>query len=224
MTNYIGEYIRKYRGKMSLRDFANKCGISHTHLDNIEKGIDGKTGKPVNITVEVLKKISNAMNMSVNDLLLCSGEVRLEDIIYDNAEPIKDTIRIAIYGSIKAGVPLESQNDIVDYMDIPKDWTKGNKQLFGLKLSGDSMYPKYQDKEIVIFEQSNDLEKYNNKDCAVMINHTDSTFKKVSITENGINLQPYNANYDVMYYSKEDIEKLPIVILGVAIKKVSDIE
>ena len=36
--NYIGEFIKNYRGDMSLREFADKCGISHTHLDSIEKG------------------------------------------------------------------------------------------------------------------------------------------------------------------------------------------
>lgn len=222
--NYIGNYIKKYRGNMSLREFATKCGISHTHLDSIEKGIDPRTNKPVSVTVDTLKKIANAMNMTVNDLLIVSGEVNLSELVYDNAEVIDNTIKIPVYGSIKAGIPLESQNDIIEYMDIPKDWAKGEKQLFGLQLSGDSMYPKYQDKEVVIFEQAHDIESYKNKDCAVMINHTESTFKKVLINEQGIVLQPYNTAYDIMMYSNNDIEKLPIVILGKAIKKVSDIE
>ena len=208
---------------MSLREFANKCGISHTHLDSIEKGYDPRTNKAVRVTVDTLKKIASAMNMSVNDLLIQSGEVKINDLIYDNAEPIKDTIKIAIYGSIKAGIPLESQNDIIDYMDIPKDWVNGGKQLFGLKISGDSMFPKYQDGEIVIFEQTNDIETYKNKDCAVMINHTESTFKKVLVNEQGIVLQPYNTNYDIMMFSKDEVDNLPITILGVARKKVSDV-
>ena len=35
-NNELGEKIRKARGDLSLRDFAKKCGISHTHLDSIE--------------------------------------------------------------------------------------------------------------------------------------------------------------------------------------------
>lgn len=82
--NYIGNYIKDYRGKTSLRSFAEKCGISHTHLDSIEKGFDPRTGKPVKVTVETLKKIANAMNMTVNDLLINSGDVKKEDIINYN--------------------------------------------------------------------------------------------------------------------------------------------
>ena len=36
--------------------------------------------------------------------------------------------------------------------------------------------------------------------------------------------QDNNISYDIMMYSKEEVEKLPIVILGVARKKVSDID
>ena len=162
-------------------------------------------------------KIADLFKVELKDLIQ-------NNIIYDNAEMIKDTVKIAIYGSIKAGIPLESQNDIVDYMDIPKEWVKGGRQLFGLKISGDSMYPKYQDGEVVIFEHTDDIETYKGKDCAVMINHTESTFKKVLVNEQGIVLQPYNASYNIMMFSKDEVDNLPITILGVARKKVSDID
>ena len=112
--NYVGEYIKKYRGDTSLRDFAQKCGISHTHLDSIEKGFDPRTNKPVKVTVDTLKKIANAMNMTINDLLLKSGDVKIDDLVFDNAELMETSneIKIPIYASIKAGIPMESQTDI----------------------------------------------------------------------------------------------------------------
>lgn len=195
---------------MTQEELAKKLNKDYSTIGKWENG----TRSP--IMVDILK-IAELFDIELKDLIQT-------DIIYDNAEPILDTIKIAIYGSIKAGITLESQNDIVDYMNIPKEWVKGGKNLFGLKLSGDSMYPKYQNGEIVIFEQTNDLEKYKNKDCAIMINHTESTFKKVLVNDQGIVLQPYNPNYEITMYSNEDIEKLPITILGVARKKVSDIE
>lgn len=225
--NYIGEYIKKCRGNMSLRAFAEKCGISHTHLDSIEKGFDPRTGKPVSVTVETLKKIANAMNMTVNDLLIKSGDVKVEDLIYDNAESIDinfNIIKIPVFGTIKAGIPIESQSDIIDYVDIPKEWTKGDKKFYGIKLSGDSMFPKYQDGDIVIFEQNEDTELYNGKDVAVMINGTESTFKKILVNDQGIVLQPYNMAYDIMMFSKEQIEKLPIKVVGIAKEKRTKIE
>lgn len=80
IKNNLGNFIHEYRGKQSLREFAAKCGISHTHLDSIEKGTDYRSGKPVRVTVDTLEKIAKAMNMSVNELLIESGEVEESSI------------------------------------------------------------------------------------------------------------------------------------------------
>ena len=86
------------------------------------------------------------------------------------------------------------------------------------------MFPKYNDKDIVIFEQNNDVQSYNGKDVAVMINGTESTFKKISVNEQGIVLQPYNLAYDIMMFSKEQVEHLPIKVVGIAREKRTKID
>ncbi len=68
MSNYLGDFIKSKRGNKSLREYANLIGISHSHLDSIEKGFDSKTGKPVNLSLAVLNKLAKALD--VNDLLL----------------------------------------------------------------------------------------------------------------------------------------------------------
>ena len=132
-------------------------------------------------------------------------------------------MQIPVLGSIKAGIAIEAQQDILEYVDIPKDWMKGNKEFYGLKISGDSMYPKYNENDIVIFEHTEDYILANNKDCAVMVNGFDATFKNVTITENGITLVPFNLNnsdgYKPTFYSKEHISELPVRIVGIAREK-----
>ena len=225
--NYIGDFIKQYRGETSLRDFAKKCDISHTHLDSIEKGYDPRTGKPVRVTVDTLKKIAKAMNMSINDLLLKSGDVKVDDLVFDNAELIGtefiETVSIPVLGVIKAGTPIEAQQDILEYIEIPKQWTKGGKKFYGLKISGDSMSPKYQPDDIVIFEQNEDVDRANGKDCAVMVNGYDATFKKFTLNENGVILTPLNLDnsdgYQITFYNKEDVTNLPVRVIGIAIEK-----
>lgn len=224
--NYIGEYIRKYRGDVSLRDFADKCGISHTHLDSIEKGVDPRTGKPVKVTVETLKKIASAMNMTINDLLIKSGDVKIEDLVFDNAISVDlptNVVQIPVLGVIKAGIPIEAQQNVIEYLDVPKEWLRGGKSFYGLKIQGDSMFPKYCENDIVIFEQTDDYSIANNKDCAVMVNGFDATFKNVTLSETGITLVPLNINnqdgYKPTFYTKEQIESLPVRIIGIAREK-----
>lgn len=68
-NNALGKAIRKARGDLSLRDYAKKNGISHTHLDSIEKGYDPRTGKPVTISLDTFVKLSDATGIPLEELL-----------------------------------------------------------------------------------------------------------------------------------------------------------
>jgi len=81
--NQLGSYLRKRRGSLSLRDFAKQCGISHTHLDSLEKGVDPRTGKPVRITTDTLKNIADGLGV---DYLYLSGLAENIDSSGDSGE------------------------------------------------------------------------------------------------------------------------------------------
>ena len=74
MAYKLGEYIREKRGDVSLRDFAKQCNISHTHLDSIEKGFDPRTGKPVKLSLEVLKSIAAGIGETLEYLIILETE------------------------------------------------------------------------------------------------------------------------------------------------------
>lgn len=198
----------------SIRQFSFKIDVPYTTVDSIlKRGLD-------NSNVGNVIKMCKALGISVDDLL--ENKDIISELKFNNAELIENNskiIKIPVYGTIKAGIPIESQTDIIEYVDIPAAWIKGNKKFYGLKISGDSMLPKYNEDDIVIFEQNDDKELYNGKDVAVMINGTESTFKKIIVNEQGIVLQPYNTAYDIMMYSREQVEQLPIKIVGVAREK-----
>lgn len=65
--------MKKLRGKESYRDAAKRAGISHTYLSVIEKGIDVRSGSPVNPTPETLKALAKAYNHSYDDLMIRAG-------------------------------------------------------------------------------------------------------------------------------------------------------
>ena len=207
--------INKYG---SIRQFAFNIKIPYTTVDSIlKRGID-------NSNVGNVIKICKALNISL-DNLIDSKEI-ISTLSFDNASIIdipSDSIQIPVLGTIKAGIAIEAQQDIIEYIEIPKEWANGGKLFYGLRISGDSMYPKYQENDIVIFERTYDINLANKKDCAVMVNGFDATFKNVTITENGITLVPLNLNnqdnYQPTFYDKEQIEILPVKIIGIAKEK-----
>ena len=78
--NRLSKFVREKRGDMSLREFAKLCGdISHTQIDNIERGVDPRTGKTVKPTVEALAKIAKGTGVSVAYLAALAN---------DDAEPV----------------------------------------------------------------------------------------------------------------------------------------
>ena len=67
----LGDLIKEYRknNHLSLRDFAQRCGLSHTYIAALEKNIDSRTGKPIAPTLDAVKYISRGMNISIEEIL-----------------------------------------------------------------------------------------------------------------------------------------------------------
>lgn len=219
MGNYFAKNLKYLREQkdISKNKLSDMVGVNQTTIGRWE-------ANEITPSIDNVEEVAKALNVELPDLLI-------KDLSFDNAELMSttsDTIQIPVLGTIKAGIAIEAQQDILDYIDIPRDWTNGNKNYYALKISGDSMFPKYQEKDIVIFEQTNDYTIANKKDCAVMVNGFDATFKNITITESGITLVPLNLNnsdnYQPTFYSNEQIESLPVKIVGIAREKRTKID
>lgn len=116
-----------------------------------------------------------------------------------------------------AGIPIEAIEDVVDWEDIPEEMVRGNKEYFGLKVSGDSMYPKYLDGDTVIVLKQPTCE--SGDDCIVYVNGYDATLKTVKRNSNGsLTLQPINPQYAPRTFSTDEISALPVSIAGVVVE------
>lgn len=211
MTNIeLGKYLRNIRENLgySTYDVNKLCDISPSYLSLFETG----KRKP---SAVVLKKLAPIYNLDYIDLYEKAGYLDLaekEKISNTNTSASNSAV-VMIYGTIPAGIPMECIEDVIDTEEIPSEMLKGNKQYFGLKVKGDSMEPEYLDGDTLILLRQENCE--SGDDCVVMVNGFDGTFKRVFKNENGIVLQPLNNKYSPMVYSNEDIEKLPVRILGV---------
>jgi len=69
--NKLGKTVKARRQAMgmSLREFGALCGMSHTHIDSIEKGYDVRSGRAVNPTSATIKKLALALGMTESELL-----------------------------------------------------------------------------------------------------------------------------------------------------------
>jgi repressor LexA len=164
-----------------------------------------ETGRVVNIKRTTLQKLADVLGVSAA-YLLDDKEI---------SDTVSSAVRIPVLGSVPAGIPLEAIEDIVDWEDIPREWTKGGKEFFGLKIQGDSMYPKYMEGDTIILRKADDCE--NGDECVVYVNGCDVTLKRVIKQTDGIMLQPINPEYEPKKYDYTD-EFNPVYIIGVVIE------
>ena len=194
--------IKKIRTENNLSQ-AQFAAMLNVHQTAVSQWENGRTSPDVTIA----KLISKQFGVSLDTLL--GNEPNVQPFSYGETE----TIRIPVYGSIPAGIPMEAIEDILDYEEAPASWALGGKEFFALKIQGNSMEPEYRNGDVIIFLKQPDCE--NNEDCAVAINGNDWTFKRVEKLEDGVLIKPLNPDYETKFFTREQCESLPVEVKGV---------
>ncbi len=197
----LGEKIRKLRKENGWRqdqlaDILNKefgLKIDRVMISKWETGYQ----TPVLYTISCLAKV---FDVSI-DFLNGDGIVKHN----------KKGITIPVLGYVRAGIPIEAVEDILDYEEISHDMAS-NGEHFALSIKGDSMEPKISEGDVVIVRKQNIVE--NGELAVVLVNGNDATVKKFYKNDNGVTLISTNSSYEPFYYSKEQVEKLPVQIIG----------
>ena len=183
--------LRKGKG-LSQKELAERLSIAQNTLSQYE------TGKREPDT-DTLKRIGDFFNVSIDFIL---G--------HDHKETSRG-IKIPVLGKVQAGIPVEAIEDIIDYEEIPKEMANSG-EYFALQVRGDSMEPKFSEGDIVIALKQPTAE--TGDIAIVLVNGNDATIKKIKRTDKGIMLIPLNVAFEPLFYTNEEIENLPVRILG----------
>lgn len=102
------------------------------------------------------------------------------------------------------------------YEEITPDLAKTG-DFFALQVKGDSMLPKLEEGDIVIVKCQEDVE--TGDIAIVLVNGDEATIKQVKKVDGGIMLYGFNSDvYAPHFYSNQQIEALPVRILGKVIE------
>ena len=188
----IGERIKLRREALGLsqEELAFMLGYkSRSSINKIEKGANQLIQKKI-------KVIADALNVTPNYIL------GIED---EEAEPRT----IPVYDRVAAGIPMEAIDNIIDFEEIPADWSG---EYAGFRVKGDSMAPRILEGDYLIVKQQSDAD--SGDIVIAFVGRQDATCKKLIKKESGITLQPFNPNYEPLYFSNEEIKDLPVTIWG----------
>lgn len=133
-------------------------------------------------------------------------DVPMESIPIKNIEKMN----IPLLGTVKAGYNYLAHENIIGYESI--DNVSDKENYYALKVTGDSMEPLFSNGDIAIVHKQDDFESGNT--CIVLINGDEATVKKVIRMEDGIDLIAMNPYYPVRHFSNEEMQKIPVRIIG----------
>ena len=93
--------------------------------------------------------------------------------------------------------------NIIGYEEIPSSWVNSNEQYVVLKISGDSMYPEFQDgdKVLVRVQSSMDSGDYG----IVLIDGDSAVIKKITCGDDWIEMVSVNPMYPPRRFENEAV-------------------
>ncbi len=217
----LGDFICKYRSDhgLSQRKFAEICGLSNGYISMLEKGYNPNTNKPLIPSLTQLKKLADAMGMTVMQLFETVDDMPVDiaqiagsddPILPSNVIPLPEMRKIPLLGPIACGAPILAEEHIEDYVDIPKNIHAD----FALTCKGDSMInARIFDGDIVYIRQQPSVE--NGEIAAVLIDG-EATLKRVRLFDDHISLELENPMYKPLVYWGADMNNVHILGKAVA--------
>lgn len=199
----LGQNIRICREKLGLtqEELAKKLGYKdRSTIAKIESDVNDITQSKIVAIAEVLETTPAAL----------MGWADSSGAIPANIIPLPETRKIPLVGAIACGKPILADENIEDYINIPKD-LPGD---FALTCRGDSMInARIFDGDIVYIRQQDTID--NGEIAAVLIDN-EATLKRVKLFEDHISLEPENPQYRPIVLWNEDMNNVRIIGKAVA--------
>ena len=172
---------------LSHLDVANKVGVS---LSTYYRWINGESTKLKRNTIE---RLSNVLECDIDSV-------------------IEETNRIKpILGKVKAGYDLIAQQDIEGYVELGKaDAQKGD---YFLRVKGDSMEGSHiYDGDLLYVQICSEVPSGS---IAVVLIGDEATVKKVKYKNDLMILEASNPKYEARYFTAQEVETIPVRIIGI---------
>ena len=155
--------------------------------------------------IDKIEMLANYFNVKKSDLI--------EDRIpaESNAEllPINEIRMIPIFETVSAGFGAYASSDIVDYMPLFIESGYEAKDTLCIKVSGNSMYPKIEDGDIVQVHKQDIVD--SGQIAVVMIDNENGFVKKIELGSDYIELISINPEYSPKRFEKEEMNRVNIV-------------
>ncbi len=198
MDNFcnILKSLRK-KQKITQDELASMLDVGKTTVSNYETGYSSPDK-------DTIIKMASIFNVSI-DYLLGRISTKEDDPHASSLMVHKNTImvQVPVYGLIRSEASLSESENIIDYIDFPKDFL-GNGEYFGYRVQGDAMnLDRIEDGDYVVVRKQNYVD---NGDIALVLVGGQTIIRHFYRDGKNITLLPASSNktlqpsfYDISY-------------------------
>ena len=199
----LSERLKDERKKagLSQKEFAEKLGLNARTYASYERG-------ERDISTALLLNICKTLNISSDRLLGNQAHTAKPDPPNAVRLPQEIVRMVPLYESVAAGFGAYADSSAVGIIPccIESDWEAENS--IGIKVKGDSMYPKIEDGDIVVV--CKDMDYDDGQIVVARIDEDDAVVKRIHLYPTRLVLESINPEYQDRVFEREEMNRVHI--------------
>ena len=159
--------------------------------------------------IDKIEMLANYFNIQKSDLIEEQESKSTPNSLGDSLTILDGKIRkIPLFESVAAGFGCLANNQIIDYVPLMIDSDAEADETICIKVSGDSMYPKIEDGDIIAVHKQSSID--SGKIGVFLIDNEDGVVKKANYVydEDWLELLSFNPEYMPRRFEGPDVERV----------------
>lgn len=204
----FGDNVKRMREQKgwSQEELAIKAGYtSRSTISCIENGKRDSSQKQI-------LAIANALGISPGELLASNVSSTPTSELADML-PNENIYKIPVFSTVSAGLGAYACDDIEEFIPIYISNPADVPNTIGIKVKGNSMYPKIEDGDIIIVRKQDSVD--SGSVAVLLLDGEEGLVKKVEYGKDWIELHSFNPEYMTRRFDGADVLRLRVVGLVV---------
>lgn len=158
--------------------------------------------------IDSIEKMANYFGIAKSQLIEKREQSNLSAVL-----PASNIYQIPVFATVSAGFGSYACDDVLEYIPVVITNPYDVDDTIGIRVKGDSMYPKIEDGDIIIVRKQESVD--NGSVAVLLLDGDEGLVKKVEYGKDWIELHSFNPEYMTRRFEGAEVLRLRVVGLVV---------